>query len=183
MARLGRDALDLRRHAAHVRPGAQPVPRGFSEGQRAAGGRRRTAGQIGPAACRDRGSMGRQPMVAQYAGRRCRSTYRQTRPHCPDDYLIKITAVGPDASCSIPIWTNFLDRVTGGDTELSAFIGRILGYALTGVTHEHAMFFAYGSGANGKSVLTATAAGILGDYHTSCTDRDLCCDFTGAPPD
>jgi putative DNA primase/helicase len=92
---------------------------------------------------------------------------KQTRPHCPDDYLIKITAVGPDASCSIPIWTNFLDRITGDDTELSAFIGRILGYALTGVTHEHAMFFAYGSGANGKSVLTATAAGILGDYHTS----------------
>ena len=54
----------------------------------------------------------------------------QTRPHCPHDYLIKITAVGPDASCSIPIWAKFLDRVTGGDTELSAFIGRILGYGL-----------------------------------------------------
>ena len=91
----------------------------------------------------------------------------QTRPHCPEGYLIKITTVGPDASCPIPIWTKFLDRITGGDTELSAFIGRILGYALTGVTREHSMFFAYGSGANGKSVLTATAAGILGDYHTS----------------
>ncbi len=91
----------------------------------------------------------------------------RTRPHRPEDYLIKVTAVGPDASCSIPIWTKFLDRVTGGDIELSAFIGRILGYALTGETREHAMFFAHGSGANGKSVLTATAAGILGDYHTS----------------
>jgi Family of unknown function (DUF5906) len=29
------------------------------------------------------------------------------------------------------------------------------------------MFFAYGSGANGKSVLTATATGIMGDYHTT----------------
>lgn len=91
----------------------------------------------------------------------------QARPHCPDDYLIKITAVGPDASCSIPIWIKFLDRVTGRDVELSAFISRILGYGLTGETREHSMFFAYGSGANGKSVLTATAAGIMGDYHTT----------------
>jgi putative DNA primase/helicase len=91
----------------------------------------------------------------------------QTRPHRPNDYLIKITAVAPDASCATPIWIKFLDRITGGDAELVAFIGRILGYALTGVTREHSMFFAYGSGANGKSVLTATAAGIFGDYHTS----------------
>jgi putative DNA primase/helicase len=89
------------------------------------------------------------------------------RPARSDDYLIKITAVGPDASCSIPIWIGFLDRVTGGDTELAAFIRRVLGYGLTGETREHAMFFAYGTGANGKSVLTATVAGILGDYHTS----------------
>ena len=91
----------------------------------------------------------------------------RARSHCPEDYLIKTTSVEPNASCPIPIWTKFLDRIMGGDTELSAFIGRILGYALTGVTREHSMFFAYGSGANGKSVLTSTAAGILGDYHTS----------------
>ena len=91
----------------------------------------------------------------------------QKRQHCSNDYLIKITSVGPDTACPIPIWVKFLDRVTGGDAELRAFIGRALGYALTGLTREHSMFFAYGSGANGKSVLTATAAGILGDYHTS----------------
>ena len=41
----------------------------------------------------------------------------------------------------------------------------MLGYALTGDTREHALFFAYGTGANGKSVLLSTVAGIFGDYH------------------
>src|SRR5262249_4902153 len=42
---------------------------------------------------------------------------------------------------------------------------RLLGYALTGLTIEHALFFLYGTGANGKSVLMSTVAGILGSYH------------------
>ena len=48
---------------------------------------------------------------------------------------------------------------------LSAYIQRVLGYGLTGLTREHALFFGYGTGANGKSVLLSTVAGILGDYH------------------
>ena len=42
---------------------------------------------------------------------------------------------------------------------------RVLGYGLTGLTREHALFFGYGTGANGKSVLLSTIAGILGKYH------------------
>ncbi len=38
------------------------------------------------------------------------------------------------------------------------------GCALTGVTRDHALFFAWGSGANGKSVLTSTLSGVMGDY-------------------
>jgi putative DNA primase/helicase len=45
------------------------------------------------------------------------------------------------------------------------FLQRVLGYCLTGSTREHALFFLYGTGANGKSVLLNTVAGILGDYH------------------
>src|SRR5262249_8675645 len=35
----------------------------------------------------------------------------------------------------------------------------------TGLTREHALFFLYGLGANGKSVLLNTVIGILGEYH------------------
>lgn len=43
----------------------------------------------------------------------------------------------------------------------------MLGYGLTGDTSAHALFFAYGCGANGKSVCIDTAAGILKDYHAT----------------
>jgi len=88
-------------------------------------------------------------------------------PHRPHQYLTKIAAMAPDASCPTPLWTKFIDRITGGDPQLGAFLARVLGYALTGTTDEHAIFFNYGTGANGKSVLTRTAAGIFGDYHVT----------------
>ncbi len=85
------------------------------------------------------------------------------RPHRSDDYMTKITAVGPGGDC--PRFLGFLDKITGGDAELVAYLQRVLGYSLTGITREHALFFAYGTGANGKSVLLSTVAGILGEYH------------------
>jgi putative DNA primase/helicase len=79
--------------------------------------------------------------------------------------MTKITSVGPGGAC--PRWRKFLQRITAGDAELEQFVQRLIGYSLTGTTIEHAMFFAYGTGANGKSVLISTIAGILSDYH--CT--------------
>ncbi len=73
------------------------------------------------------------------------------RPARPEDYCTKITAVAPGGQC--PLWKSFLWRITGGSEELIDYLQRILGYSLTGITREHALFFAYGTGANGKSVL------------------------------
>jgi putative DNA primase/helicase len=87
----------------------------------------------------------------------------QLRPHKPEDYFTRITAVGPGEDC--PTWAAFLHRVCGGDADLIAFLQRIAGYALTGLTVEHALFFLYGLGANGKSVFLNTVAGVLRDYH------------------
>jgi putative DNA primase/helicase len=87
------------------------------------------------------------------------------RAHNPADHMTKIAAVGPRGDC--PRFLGFLDKITGGDAELKVYIRRMLGYSLTGDTREHALFFAYGTGANGKSVLLSTVAGILGDYHRS----------------
>jgi putative DNA primase/helicase len=43
----------------------------------------------------------------------------------------------------------------------------VVGYTLTGATTAHALFFLYGTGANGKSVFVNTLSTILGDYATS----------------
>jgi putative DNA primase/helicase len=85
------------------------------------------------------------------------------RANRADDYMTKMTAAGPRGAC--PLFLAFLARITGGDPEIVAYLKRALGYALTGITREHALFFGYGTGANGKSVLLSTVAGLLGDYH------------------
>ena len=81
----------------------------------------------------------------------------------PEDYMTKMTAVGPDESCPTPLWSKFVTRVTA-DPDLAAFLARISGYALTGSTREHALFFLYGLGANGKGVFMNAITGIMGDY-------------------
>lgn len=85
--------------------------------------------------------------------------------HDAAGYVTKISAVAPGGEC--PAWRQFLLRVTDGSLELQRFLQRMAGYALTGSTREHALFFGHGRGANGKSVFTSTIAGILGDYATS----------------
>lgn len=87
------------------------------------------------------------------------------RDASPADYMTRLAAASPGGSC--PTWLAFLARITGSDVELQSFLQRMAGYALTGVTSEHAMFFAYGTGANGKSRFTDALAGMMGDYHTT----------------
>jgi putative DNA primase/helicase len=91
------------------------------------------------------------------------------RAHRATDYMTKMTAVTPDARCSTILWRGFLKRITANDTELERFICRALGYGLTGIIREHAMFFCYGEGANGKGVLTNTVSKIFADYATAST--------------
>jgi hypothetical protein len=87
----------------------------------------------------------------------------EIHPHQLSDYMTKITDVAPNGVC--PLWRRFLDRIFAGDADLIAFVQRVAGYTLTGSTREHALFFGFGTGANGKSVLINTISGILGNYH------------------
>jgi P4 family phage/plasmid primase-like protien len=86
----------------------------------------------------------------------------ETSEHDANHLMTKSTAVAPAGDC--PLWREFLDRVTGNDRQLADFLKRIAGYCLTGITAEHAMFFAYGTGRNGKGVFLNTLVRIMGDY-------------------
>ena len=89
----------------------------------------------------------------------------EIRAAAPNDYMTKVTGVLPDNECPIPTWLRFLDRTTDGNSELVDFLQRVSGYTLTGLTSEHALFFIYGTGANGKSTFLNALTGCLGDYH------------------
>lgn len=85
------------------------------------------------------------------------------QPHDRTALCSKVTAVAP-AEAECPRWQRVLHQITAGDTELQAFLRRIAGYGLTGSTREHALFFFYGTGANGKGTFLNTLTAILGDY-------------------
>ncbi len=86
----------------------------------------------------------------------------EVRPHRPEDYMTKMTAVAPSGKC--PRWLEHLKLITNGDDDLIRFLQIAFGYTLTGETREHGLFFAYGSGANGKSTTIETIGKILGSY-------------------
>jgi putative DNA primase/helicase len=80
----------------------------------------------------------------------------------PADHCTKTTSVAPGGDC--PMWRKFLDQITGGNTDLQRFLQRTVGYCLTGEISEHALFFFYGTGGNGKGVFLNTISAILADY-------------------
>ncbi len=86
------------------------------------------------------------------------------RGHARTDLLSKVSPVRYDPGGVCPVFLRFIDTVCGGDDELIDYIQRVCGYMLTGDTGEQCMFFLYGDGCNGKSVLAALLQHILGGY-------------------
>jgi hypothetical protein len=96
------------------------------------------------------------------------------RENRPTDYCSKIGGCGPAPEGSgCPLWLEFLRVIFEGDPELISYVQRVCGYCLTGSIREHALFFLFGTGGNGKSVFISTIAGILGSYHKSAPIREF----------
>jgi putative DNA primase/helicase len=60
-------------------------------------------------------------------------------------------------------WERFLARILAEDTDLIAYVKRLLGYAITGEVGEHLLPNFYGDGENGKSQLLIAVQNILGE--------------------
>jgi P4 family phage/plasmid primase-like protien len=74
-----------------------------------------------------------------------------------------MTAVGP--SNKVPdLWLNYLKDATNGDEELEGYLKRVAGYCLTGSIAEHAFFFCYGTGGNGKGIYKDMLDWMLHSY-------------------
>ncbi|MFZ2445859.1 MAG: phage/plasmid primase, P4 family [Syntrophobacteraceae bacterium] len=88
----------------------------------------------------------------------------ELRPAARADFITKQTSVSPSPCSIAPLWSKFLKDATREDEDLELFLRQMAGYCLTGEVSEHALFFVYGPGGNGKTVFVNTLANILGDY-------------------
>lgn len=86
------------------------------------------------------------------------------RPHDRLALCTRQTSAPFDPEATCPRWERFLGEIFPNDSATVDFVRLALGYALTGDTCEHAAFFPFGLGANGKSVLLETVRYVLGSY-------------------
>ncbi|WP_313048288.1 phage/plasmid primase, P4 family [Atlantibacter subterraneus] len=89
--------------------------------------------------------------------------YRENRRK---DLITSVCPVDYDPLAVCPTWERFISEITCGDTELAAFLKRLVGYMLTGQTDEQLLFFFYGHGSNGKSTFIQIIQALLGSYAT-----------------
>jgi putative DNA primase/helicase len=86
------------------------------------------------------------------------------RPHERNNLITRVAPVEFHPDARAPRFEQFLKEVFQEDTELINYVLRILGYALTGLTTEHCMVIAYGSGCNGKTTLLEVVHYVMGPY-------------------
>jgi P4 family phage/plasmid primase-like protien len=85
------------------------------------------------------------------------------KPHDPADLITHLAPVTYDPMATCPTWERFLKEVFAGDHEMVAFMQRAIGWCLTGVVQERALFLLYGSqGHNGKTTLVELVRDLLG---------------------
>jgi len=86
------------------------------------------------------------------------------RNHRRDDLITKLAPVSYDPAATAPTFMAFLHHTMGAAPEMIAFLARAVGYSLTGVTTERALFIPYGETATGKTTTLETIRALLGDY-------------------
>ena len=87
-------------------------------------------------------------------------------PHDAKDMLSRTASVAYDPEAKCPLWDAHLERMLP-DEEVRAFIQRLFGYCLTGLTREQAFFIFQGRGGDGKSTTVNTVRRVLGEYATT----------------
>ena len=104
----------------------------------------------------------------------------QLKSSSPADYLK--TAAPTEwqgLDCPAPTWEQFLLQIFDGDEEIVAYLHRLLGYAITGMTTEHILPVFCGQGRNGKGTIFEVLGRILGDIAKPCSP-ELLVEFCGS---
>ena len=85
-------------------------------------------------------------------------------PHDPSQLHSRSVNASVIEGAVCPTFEKFIDDIFLGDKDTIKYVQRFLGYCLTAVVSEDKMAFAYGIGANGKSVLANVMQEVLGTY-------------------
>lgn len=88
----------------------------------------------------------------------------EVSPHAPEFLISKICPVRFNIDAECPLFLRFLRRILDDRDNLIDYVQRAIGYSLSGIVSEKAMFCAFGQGNNGKTTLLELFRWILGDY-------------------
>lgn len=83
-------------------------------------------------------------------------------PNQSNNFITCYSNVIYDKKAKCPTFIAFLNKIFQNDKDKILFIKRMVGYCLTGRTDEHAYFFFFGFGANGKTTLLRVIELLLG---------------------
>lgn len=89
------------------------------------------------------------------------------RPLERRDFVTRQCAAEFQPEAKSQLWDSFLESLTGGSSDLAAWLQRSFGYALLGEWREKAFWFGYGPPDAGKSVLLNVIGDVLGSYHVA----------------
>jgi P4 family phage/plasmid primase-like protien len=94
-------------------------------------------------------------------------TTGELRPTIEGQPFARATSVAPGGR-DMPLWSQFMRDLTGGDDDLRKFIQRMCGYALSGDISEKSLWFIWGGDSDtGKSTFIRALGLLLGDYADS----------------
>lgn len=88
-------------------------------------------------------------------------------PHDPAFLLTKRIEHDYVRGSFAPRWAQFLTEIFPEQPEMPAYIQRLIGYGITGSTDEQCFVVFYGTGSNGKSILTDTLTEIFRSITTT----------------
>jgi len=105
----------------------------------------------------------RDPMLFNVRNGTIELTAGKLREHRAADRITRVSPwlFEPEVKCTR--FDEFLLQVLP-DAATVEYVWRVLGYLLTGRVDEHALFFAYGKGRNGKTTLIRVLLALLGPY-------------------
>ena len=90
----------------------------------------------------------------------------ELRESNPASLHTKSTYCTPDPQADKSTWQAFLSDTFGDDQEIIGWLQRLFGYTCVGEVREAILPLFFGHGANGKTTILETIAGLLADYAT-----------------